>query len=153
MGLHFFKAEQIISAPLDRVFSFFSKPENLSRITPASLGFQILTPSPIEMKAGALIDYTVKVLGFRTRWTTLITDYVPLQRFTDVQLRGPYSFWHHTHIFNEVPGGVQMLDEVRYAMPFGILGDMIEPFLVRPDIQKIFECRKKVIEELFSAHD
>lgn len=153
MKVHLFKAEQFIPASLQKVFPFFAKPENLARITPPSLGFQILTPSPIQMKAGALIDYTVKVLGVRVRWTTLIADYDPPYRFTDVQLKGPYSFWHHTHIFNEVPGGVQMIDEVRYVVPFGILGDVIEPFLVRPDIRKIFECRRKVIEESFPAHE
>lgn len=153
MKAHLFKAEQFIPGSLQKIFPFFAKPENLAEITPTSLGFEILTPSPIQMKQGALIDYTVKVLGIRMRWTTLIADYEPPYRFTDVQLRGPYSFWHHTHIFNEVEGGVQMLDEVRYAMPMGFLGEMVQPFLVRPDIEKIFEYRKKVIQKFFPAHD
>ena len=81
-----------IDAPLDKVFDFFSKPEkNLSEITPAKLGFNILTPSPIKMEKGTLIDYTIKLMGIPLRWRSLITDYDPPKKFVDEQLKGPYS--------------------------------------------------------------
>ncbi len=150
MKLHLFESEQWINRSLEHVFPFFEKPENLARITPPSLGFKILTPGPIEMRQGALIDYTVKVMGIQTRWTTLITDYDPPRRFVDVQLRGPYSFWHHTHFFDEIDGATRMKDEVRYGMPFGPLGEVVRMLHVERQIQNIFDYRLKVIEKEFS---
>ncbi len=149
MKVHVFKASQIIPADLDRVFDFFKKPENLEKITPPSLGFKIMTPSPIKMEKGRLIDYTVKIMGLRRRWTTLITEYDPPRSFVDEQLKGPYSFWHHTHTFAPHKEGTLIEDEVRYAVPFGIFGEIARVLLVDPQIKSIFEHRKKIINSLF----
>ncbi|MBD3332299.1 CDP-paratose 2-epimerase, partial [candidate division GN15 bacterium] len=102
MKVYTLKREQLIRRPRQDVFQFFERPENLEEITPGNMGFVILTPRPILMRAGAVLDYTVRVLGVRIRWTTLIESYDPPERFTDVSIKGPYSFWHHTHTFEEV---------------------------------------------------
>jgi ligand-binding SRPBCC domain-containing protein len=151
MTIHTLNKAQVIPAPLDRVFGFFSRPENLARLTPPDLGFIILTPPPIEMKAGALIDYTIRLLGIRVRWTTLITAFDPGRAFVDEQLKGPYSFWHHSHYFEEVPGGTLVRDEVRYALPFGILGRLAHAVAVKDRLEGIFSYRARVVGEIFGG--
>jgi len=149
MKVHEIKRSQLIAKPLEEVFSFFERPENLSRITPPSMGFEILTPRPIVMKPGALIDYTVRVMGMRTRWTTLISDYDPPNRFVDIQLRGPYSFWHHTHSFRDEMGQTRIDDHVRYVMPFGFVGELVHRLFVGRQLRGIFDFRLSVLEDLF----
>ena len=141
--------EQLIKRPRDEVFSFFEKPENLKLLTPSKLDFVILTPSPIEMRSGALIDYTVRILGLRQHWTTLITDYHRPEMFTDVQLKGPYAFWHHTHRFIEMDNGTLITDDVRYIMPFGLLGKLARRLIVRRQLEDIFNYRAGVISKIF----
>jgi len=143
--------KQFLSVPLDAAFRFFDRPENLAEITPTELGFRILTPSPIAMKEGALIDYTIRVLGLPVRWTTLITSYDPPRGFVDQQLKGPYSFWHHTHAFRAVDGGTEMTDTVRYLLPFGPLGALVHSMGVRQKLERIFEHRSQVIAGRFPA--
>ncbi len=145
MRIYELKRHQMIPLPLDQVFAFFERPENLAKLTPPSLGFQILTPSPIEMKSGILIDYTIRVLGLPVRWTSLITSYDPPHRFVDVQLKGPYSFWHHTHQFEAVEEGTMMTDTVRYALPLGWLGRIAHLFFVNRQIAWIFDYRSEVL--------
>ena len=116
--------KQFIGRPVEEVFGFFSRPENLSVITPSNLNFKILTPTPLEMKQGAVIDYTIKIFKVPIHWRTFITTYDPPFKFVDEQIKGPYNFWHHTHMFKEVPEGVEIFDEVHYSIPFGPLGSM-----------------------------
>jgi ligand-binding SRPBCC domain-containing protein len=143
--------EQWVPRPLEEVFEFFSRPENLAKITPASLGFEIITPQPIAMHAGALIDYTVRPFGIPIHWTTLIADYEPPHRFVDVQLKGPYAFWHHTHTFESARGGTRLTDRVRYALPFGPLGRIANSLAVKRQLRGIFDHRERVIAEQFSG--
>lgn len=138
---------QMIRRPREEVFSFFSKPENLKLITPPGLDFIILTPLPINMKSGTLIDYSVRILGVRRHWTTLIIDYNPPEKFVDVQLKGPYTFWHHTHTFKETEEGTLLEDNVQYIVPFGILGRLAHALLIRRQLNHIFEYRAKVIRK------
>ena len=149
MALQVFSREQLIRRPRAEVFDFFSRPENLARVTPPRLGFQILTPSPIRMREGALIDYQIRVLGVPLRWRSLITAYDPPRSFVDEQLSGPYSFWHHTHEFEEVPEGTVVRDTVRYALPLGALGDLAAGAWTRGDLEEIFRYRRKVIASVF----
>jgi ligand-binding SRPBCC domain-containing protein len=144
---------QTVPASLDEVFGFFRLPENLARVTPAWLNFRILTPSPIEMRVGTLIDYTIGWLGLTMRWTTLITAYDPPHRFVDEQLKGPYSFWHHTHTFFEKDGVTAMTDTVRYALPFGVVGALAHALVVRRQVEHIFEYRTKIIAQEFENDD
>lgn len=138
--------ETHLELPIDQVFSFFENPENLARITPPKLGFNILTPTPIEMKSGALIDYTMKVMGLPIHWTTLIAEYKPPYRFVDVQLKGPYQFWHHTHTFEETDRGTLMRDNVRYTLPFGPFGRIAHKLFVQKQLRQIFDHREVAIQ-------
>ena len=141
--------KQYINKSLDVVFEFFSKPENLEMITPKSLSFNILTPTPIKMEKGSLIDYTIRLFGVPIHWRTLISDYEPPFRFVDQQIKGPYTFWHHTHTFRLVEGGVEIIDQVKYSLPLGWLGTLVHAIWVRKDLEKIFEYRKSVIQNYF----
>ena len=142
----------MINSSLDDVFSFFSNPENLSKITPEKLGFNILTPTPIKMKEGQLIDYSIKLLGKKIRWRTMITEYIPKVKFVDQQLKGPYSMWHHTHEFKDVDGKVEMTDEIYYVMPFGLLGRLVNFLFVSRDLNNIFKHRVEIINKIFDTN-
>jgi ligand-binding SRPBCC domain-containing protein len=143
--------EQYLSVDRDTVFAFFERPENLARITPTSLSFRILTPSPIAMHTGAVIDYTIKVMGISNHWRTLITDYTPPHSFVDQQQKGPYALWHHRHDFESVSdGGTLIRDTVTYALPFGIFGRIAHALFVRPQLTHIFDYRSRVIADLLA---
>jgi len=150
---HTFKKQQLIRRPVKEVFDFFSQPENLGKITPDSLDFNILTPLPIKMKAGALIDYTIKPFLFPMRWMTMITEYDPPFMFIDQQIKGPYSFWHHTHKFENTSEGTLIIDEVVYALPFGIIGEIANWLFVRRQLNKIFEFRFAAIKTIFDEYE
>ena len=152
MKLYTLKKEQIIPRNILDVFNFFSKPENLSVITPSKMGFKILTPSPIEMKEGALIDYTVKIIGLPIRWTTLITKYDPPNLFIDQQLKGPYSMWHHTHNFKKLNDNETLIEDiVIYSVPYSFIGGLIHSLYIKRDLEKIFSYRSKKIKEIFNS--
>ncbi|MGE3180297.1 MAG: SRPBCC family protein [Phycisphaerae bacterium] len=143
MREHRFTQTEIIDAPLERTFAFFQDAHNLERITPPWVKFEVLTPPPIEMKPGAIIDYRIRVRGMPLRWRTEIVEWVPNVRFVDVQLRGPYKLWHHTHEFVAVGKQTRMTDTVRYALKFGWIGDIVHRMFVRNDVRKIFAYRKE----------
>jgi ligand-binding SRPBCC domain-containing protein len=145
------RKEKCINRPLREVFPFFERPENLAKITPPSLGFSVQTPSPIEMKAGAVIDYGIRVIGIPMRWRSLISAYEPPVMFVDEQVIGPYALWHHTHTFREENGATVIEDVVRYALPFGPLGWLAHRLFVRRRLEAIFAYRTNVIEAVFGA--
>ncbi len=144
-----FKVEQKIDLPIEKVFEFFSKAENLQRITPPLLDFKIITPLPIEMKTGTLIDYRLKVRGIPMKWRTLIQDWQPPHKFVDTQLKGPYSLWHHTHEFESLgPNETLIKDTVRYKLPLGPLGLLVHKLIVENDIRQIFAFRQSEVPKL-----
>lgn len=140
---------QIVPRPRSEVFAFFADATNLERITPRSVGFTILTPRPIEMREGARIEYRIKLNGIPVRWTTRIAAFEPEERFIDVQERGPYKLWHHTHTFRDVPGGTEIGDLVLYEIGWGALGKLAHGMFVRRQLAHIFDYRSKVMKELF----
>ena len=148
MNVHRLEREQYIDRPLGDVFDFFAEAHNLERITPPWLSFQVLTPDPIEMGVGALIDYRLRVHGLPLRWTSRIEDWEPGRSFVDRQLRGPYGLWHHRHTFAQRGGGTVVRDEVDYAMPFGAVGDLAHPLFVRRDLERIFTYRHEAVPRL-----
>lgn len=145
--MHVLEREQILERPREEVFAFFADARNLQIITPAFLHFEILTPTPIEMKAGALIDYRIRLFGMPVRWRTRIDAYEPEVMFVDRQLSGPYRTWIHTHAFSDVDGGraTKMVDRVEYEVPFGPLGGVARALFVRRTLDRIFDHRAEVI--------
>ena len=146
--VHVLEKEAFIERPLEEVFNFFSRAENLELLTPTSLRFKILTPSPIQMKPGALIEYRLSLFGLPFRWKTLIQDWEPPLRFVDSQLSGPYLSWVHEHTFQEVMGGTRMCDRVEYQVPGGPLEPLIHRLFVGPQVKQIFEFRTATILRL-----
>lgn len=132
----------------DKVFPFFAEARNLETITPPWLKFEVLTPAPIPMRAGTLIDYRIRVHGIPLRWRTEITVWEPPHHFVDVQLRGPYRLWHHTHTFEERDGGTLCTDLVRYR-PRG--GALVNWLFVRRDVERIFRYRQERLKTLFDT--
>ena len=143
MSVHLLHREQRLpGAPAD-VFPFFADAGNLEAITPAWLGFRIVTPRPIEMRIGTIIEYRLRLRGLPISWLTEIADWQPGHRFVDTQLRGPYALWHHTHEFEAAPGGgTLMRDTVRYALPLGPFGTLAHAVLVQRDLGRIFDFRE-----------
>ena len=151
MPSHVLERTQLIPRPREEVFAFFADAHNLERITPPSLRFRILTPDPIVLGPGALIDYRLSLFGVPFGWRTLIEAYQPAVRFVDMQVRGPYRRWHHTHTFEDAPGGTLMRDRVEYELPLGPLGRLAQALLVRRQLRAIFDHRREVIARLFPA--
>lgn len=148
MKTFLFSTELWLPRPRAEVFHFFADAHNLEAITPPWLRFEILTPKPIEMRPGALIDYRIRVHGIPIRWRTEITEWQPPHRFVDQQIRGPYTLWHHTHSFVERDGGTLCRDEVIYR-PRG--GWLIDYLFVRRDVAKIFSYRTEQLKKAFAT--
>ena len=140
------KAVQWFDLPLEQVFEFFSDAMELEKITPEFLKFKVLTPQPISIEQGTLLDYRLKLHGIPIKWRTEISVWEPPFRFVDQQLRGPYHRWHHEHRFEEIDGKTRVSDDVHY-IPRG--GALIHRFLVKPDLEKIFGFRQDRLREIF----
>jgi ligand-binding SRPBCC domain-containing protein len=147
---HLFEQEQLIRRSRREVFAFFADSANLERITPGSLHFEIRSPQPIAMRAGATIDYDLALFGLRFRWRTLIESYEPEWGFVDVQTRGPYRSWRHSHQFSDTPEGTLVRDRVEYEVPFGPLGELARRLFVARQIRRIFAYRRTAIETAFA---
>ena len=145
--------QQSLTRPLSEVFAFFQNPENLGQLTPPELRFQILTPPPLIMRNGTVLDYLIHIRGVPVRWRTLITDYDPPHKFVDEQLQGPYDFWHHTHTFTASGNGTMIEDKVRYTMPFGPLGRLVHSLFVRRQLETIFAYRAQAIVNWFDSQE
>ena len=150
-GHHVLQREQRLPGTPEEVFPFFAEAGNLEAITPPWLGFQVATPSPIGMRVGTLIEYRLRLHRLPIAWLTRIEEWVPSERFVDMQLTGPYRLWHHTHTFRPHPdGGTLMTDTVRYALPFGPLGSLAHRVLVRRDLERIFDYRAQAVPALLT---
>jgi ligand-binding SRPBCC domain-containing protein len=148
MRIHLLEREQVVAAPLDEVFAFFSRARNLERITPPWLRFALLTPEPIDMAPGTLIDYRLRLRGVPIGWTSRIEKWAADRLFVDRQLRGPYRLWVHRHEFDSVARGTLVRDRVRYALPLGGLGTVAHTALVRRDLDRIFDFRRDAVRRL-----
>jgi ligand-binding SRPBCC domain-containing protein len=148
-----FKKAITIEKPLEQVFQFFSKAENLTKITSANLNFEILSPLPIKMEEGVLIDYRIKLYHIPFRWQTKITVWKPPFKFVDVQLKGPYKLWIHDHFFEESATGTRMSDYIEYQIPGGLFAPIIHQQKIRKDIENMFDFRKKIIDQIFLSRE
>lgn len=152
MRIHTLERRQELQGTPDEVFGFFADAGNLEAITPPRLHFEVITPRPIPMAAGTLIQYRLRLHGVPISWLTSIQQWDPPHRFVDTQVRGPYALWHHTHTF-EPSGtdGTLMTDTVRYAIGFGPLGELARRALVDRDLAAIFDFRAEAIPGLLAA--
>lgn len=149
--IHTLERTQFIAASLDQVWTYFSAPENLNALTPPEMHFEILGEPP-PMYQGQLIAYRIRVApGVRVGWLTEIRHVRDHEFFVDEQRAGPYRLWYHEHHFSAVDGGVQMVDRVTYALPFGLLGDFIHALWVRRTLRRIFDYRHGAVDKLFPA--
>jgi ligand-binding SRPBCC domain-containing protein len=145
-GVFVLRSVMSLPAPRDDVFRFFADARNLDRITPPFLKFRVLTAGNIDMRVGTRINYGLRVHGIPLRWTSEITVWEPPERFVDVQVRGPYRRWHHTHRFEDLGSTTRVIDEVEYAVPGGRL---MHALFVRRDLLRIFNFRSVVLAQLF----
>lgn len=147
------KTTQRLPISVSEAWNFLSNPGNLKTITPEYMGFKILDEHEPKMYAGQIIKYIVTpVLGIPTTWVTEITHVEDQKYFVDEQRFGPYALWHHKHFIKEIPGGVEMIDIIDYKLPFGLLGRIAHPILVKGKLNEIFEYRYHKLIELFGNY-
>ncbi|MEM8927889.1 MAG: SRPBCC family protein [Bacteroidota bacterium] len=150
MKLYQLHAKQALPITKKEAWDFLSDPKNLKEITPNHMGFQILSGADRPMFQGQIIQYVVKPFpGVSTKWVTEITHVKEGQYFVDEQRFGPYALWHHKHFIKEIDGGVEMEDLIDYKIPFGFLGQLVQPILVKKQLNQIFQYREAKLEELF----
>lgn len=147
---HIYQCTQVVSRPIGEVFAFFSSEENLEQLTPPWLNFRVLGKSTAAITEGTVIDYQLRLSGLPLRWRSQIEVWEPGRRFVDVQLKGPYQKWHHTHLFKPVEGGTEIEDKVVYQLPFGRLGNLAASWKVRRQVEQIFAFRRQAIAQRFS---
>lgn len=150
MRTYYVGREQWVPAPLVEVFSFFSHPENLQKLTPSWLDFRILE-APAELAAGAIIRYRLRWHFLPIDWSTEIAAWSPPCKFVDYALSGPYALWNHEHCFEAHRGGTTLYDRVTYALPLGLCGALAHRLWVKRDIARIFDHRAEKMRELFPA--
>ena len=141
-------ASQVVPRPIDEVFEFFSNPANLEKLTPAFLQFRIQNVSTPTVQEGTEISYRLKVHGIPLTWLSLIEEWSPPNHFVDNQLKGPYRLWHHTHRFESIPEGTNVIDEVIYRVPGGAI---VNRLFVEKDVRSIFDFRQQQLREFFSG--
>jgi ligand-binding SRPBCC domain-containing protein len=148
VNIHEFRSELLLPRPIEEVFAFFSDPANLDSITPSWLNLRTITPAPIAMSIGAVLDYRLRIRGFPIRWRSKITAWEPPHRFVDEQIRGPYRLWIHEHNFESHNEGTLVRDHVRYAVHFDRL---LHKLVVRPDVERIFAYRTECLLRRFGT--
>lgn len=154
MTEHVLERSQRVAVTAERAFDFYGDALNLEPMTPPWLHFEVLTPKPIMLGAGALLDYRLRLHGVPIRWQTQIEIWEPPFRFVDTQARGPYKLWEHTHLFEpDGEGAVLIRDRVRYEIPLGPLGEIAERLFVRRDLRRIFDFRAEAVRQRLIAHE
>jgi ligand-binding SRPBCC domain-containing protein len=151
VSVHVLEREQWVPTPPTETFETFSDAFALERITPPWLRFRVETPGPIELRQGTLISYSLRLHRLPIRWLTRIEVWDPPGRFVDVQLRGPYRLWEHTHSFEPLAGGTTIVDRVRYALPLGPVGELAHSLIVRRDLGRIFDYRREAVADLLTG--
>ncbi|GGD07228.1 SRPBCC family protein [Hyunsoonleella pacifica] len=153
MKIYTLHKKQNLPISIEQAWDFLSDPKNLKTITPDYMGFNILSGADRAMYAGQIIQYIVTpVLGIKTKWVTEITHCIDKQYFVDEQRFGPYTLWHHKHFIKPIEGGVEMEDIIDYKVPFGLLGQLVHPILVKPKLEEIFNYRTEKLEALFGKY-
>lgn len=144
-----FRMAQFVPEKIEEVFQFFSRAENLEKLTPPFLNFRIEKASTPQVQKNTIIDYKLKIHGVPTRWKTEIIDWIPLRRFVDLQRKGPYSLWHHTHEFYPLKNGTLIQDRIKYKVPGHLAGLLATGSFIKNDVRKIFNYRSQIIQSEF----
>lgn len=153
MKLYKLHKTQKIPISIDKAWSFLSDPKNLKVITPDYMRFDILSGDDKSMYSGQIIEYIVTpVLGIKTKWVTEITHVKDNAYFVDEQRFGPYNLWHHKHFIKPIENGIEMEDIIHYKLPFGVLGQLVHPVIVKPKLEEIFNYRQNKLIELFGEY-
>ncbi|MBT8245167.1 MAG: SRPBCC family protein [Winogradskyella sp.] len=153
MKIYTLHQSQKLPIGLSQAWEFLCNPANLEKLTPSEMNMKIISGADRPMYAGQVLQYSVTPLaGIKTKWVSEITQYEHKKYFVDLQLYGPYALWHHKHFVHEIEGGVEMEDIIDYKVPFGILGQLVHPFLVKPKLEAIFNYRKEQLESLFGKY-
>ena len=149
-GHRFLETATVLPLPVDQVFEFFANVDNLERITPPELAFHIVTPAPIVIKEGTIIDFRLRLFGVPFSWRTRIVQWQPNEQFIDEQIRGPYKSWRHLHTFAPCEDGTRMTDRVEYRLPFRLAGYLALPLVWR-QLDRIFRYRASTIRRLLGG--
>ncbi len=153
MKIYTLNKKQKLPISLDTAWEFLCNPANLSKLTPSEMNMTIISGADRPMYAGQVLQYSVTPLaGIKTKWVSEITQFEDKKYFIDLQLYGPYAFWHHKHFIKEIDGGVEMEDVIDYKVPLGILGQLVQPLIVKPKLEAVFNYRKMKLEELFGKY-
>lgn len=153
MKIYRLHKKQKLPITIDEAWEFLSNPGNLKTITPDYMSFNILSGADRPMYSGQIIQYIVTpILGIKTKWVTEITHIKDKEYFVDEQRFGPYALWHHKHFIKKIDGGVEMEDIIDYKAPFGFLGRLVHPFMIKPKLEEIFNYRQKKLVELFGEY-
>lgn len=152
-GIYTLISEQIINAPINEVWNFFTLPKNLDSITPADMKFSITNKPGEKTYAGQIITYKIGILPFvNSSWITEITHFKENEFFVDEQRFGPYAMWHHEHHFEQLPdGNVKMTDIVNYKLPLGLLGRIFAGTMIQKRVMEIFKYRFELLENKFNS--
>lgn len=150
MPQYLFQCEQTLPISIEQAWNFFSDPRNLCKITPASLDFKIISAVPAKIYDGLEIEYRVRpLLGIRLPWISRIHDVREPFQFVDVQLRGPYRYWHHQHTFESISTGVLMKDIITYEVPLASIFPWVNDWVVKKELERIFNFRYETLKSLF----
>jgi ligand-binding SRPBCC domain-containing protein len=146
--VHLLERSQVVERPAEEAFAFYGDALNLEAITPPWLGFEVATATPLTMAPGTVIDYRLRLHGLPVRWRTQIAVWEPPRRFVDVQVRGPYASWEHSHDFEPVGDrATRITDRVSYSLPLGPAGELAHRLFVRRDLERIFDYRRAAVAE------
>jgi ligand-binding SRPBCC domain-containing protein len=150
-GIYTLKSVKEVKTSIDKAWDFFSSPKNLSKVTPNDMSFKVTSELSDNMYIGQIISYQVCPFpGLKMNWVTEITHINNKMFFVDEQRFGPYKMWHHEHLFLQKGEYVEMTDKVSFKVPFGFIGRLFTPFIVIPQLKKIFNYRNQKIEETFN---
>lgn len=152
MRIHLLERSQRVEVPVEQAFAFYGDALNLEPLTPPWLHFEVTTPGELTFQPGTLLDYRLRLHGVPVRWRTRIETWEPPTSFVDTQVRGPYSLWEHTHLFEpDGTGATVIRDRIRYAIPLGPLGTLAHRLFVRRDLERIFDYRRDAVAERLVA--
>lgn len=152
MGLHILSRETIIDLPVEEVFGFYRSATNLPLVTPPSMGFRFRGDPPMQFAVGEVVRYRVHLGGVPINWDTRIIEWDPPHRFVDVQEKGPYSSWTHTHTFDAIDENRTLVrDRVVYSVPFGPLGELARGLFVAAQLNRIFDYRQQAFHAVLEG--